>query len=294
VSSNDARLSSLITGTHTLGIWYSGPDKARLQLQGTNDESDVIVNGKDVWNWSYKDNTATHRTLTPPSAKEQSDRAKNLPEDLPKTPQDAAKQALAAISPTTEVSTAGTAEVAGIDAYELILTPKDDNSLVTQVRIAVDGTRFIPLRVQVIAGQPDPAFQVAYTKVDFSRPDDSQFTFKAPPGAKVTEVAPKTEDRARKAPSKSEIEARKAEHADDVKVVGTGWSSVVVGKMGDAKSDQAPGQLGPVLEALPKVSGTWGSGRLLSGNAFSAVLTDDGRVAVGSVKPELLYKALAK
>ena len=43
---------------------------------------------------------------------------------------------------------------------------------------------------------------------------------------------------------------------------------------------------------LPEVKDTWGSGRLLSGTAFSAVLTDDGRVAVGAVAPEVLYAAL--
>jgi hypothetical protein len=49
-----------------------------------------------------------------------------------------------------------------------------------------------------------------------------------------------------------------------------------------------------VVESLPQVTGEWGSGRLMEGNAFSAVLTDDGRLAVGAVQPDLLYKALAK
>ena len=40
------------------------------------------------------------------------------------------------------------------------------------------------------------------------------------------------------------------------------------------------------------MSGDWGSGRLLAGTAFSAVLTDDGRLAVGAVRPEKLYQAL--
>ena len=35
--------------------------------------------------------------------------------------------------------------------------------------------------------------------------------------------------------------------------------------------------------------GDWGSGRVLAGTAFSVVLTDDGRMAAGAVKPELLY-----
>jgi outer membrane lipoprotein-sorting protein len=295
VASNGASLTSLLSGTHTLGVWYAGPDKSRLQVQGTNDETDVIVNGKDVWQWSYKDNKATHRTLTAPTDEQQKSMQSQAPADLPKTPEEAAQRALAAIAPTTQVTTEGSDEVAGIKAYELVLTPKDSNSLVTQVKIAVDGTRFIPLRVQVLAGQPDPVFQVAYSNISFDRPDDAQFTFKAPPGAEVKEVAPKA-DRAKDKLTAKELKARKAEqaaHADDVKVVGQGWSSVVVSKT-DQAAGQAPAQLGQVLNALPQVSGTWGKGRLLSSAAFSAVITDDGRVAVGSVKPELLYDALAK
>ena len=47
-----------------------------------------------------------------------------------------------------------------------------------------------------------------------------------------------------------------------------------------------------MLRVLPRVSGTWGSGHLLKGTLFSALLTDDGRVVVGAVAPEALYAAL--
>lgn len=291
-SSDGASLTSLISGTHTLDVWYSGPDKARLRVQGNLDESDVIKNGSDVWTWSYKDKAATHRTLT---ADEKSDKSgSKAPADAPSTPQEAAEQALKAIDPTTKVSTDGTAKVAGRAAYELVLEPKDANSLVQQVRIAIDGTEHIPLRVEVLTGADKPAFEVAYTNVDFNRPDDAQFEFNPPPGTKVTQVAPAEKRTAGKAPTEKELQAKKEEAAKDTKIVGKGWSTVVVTKVPAEQSGQQAGQLTQVLNSLPKVSGDWGSGRLLSGTAFSAVLTDDGRLAVGSVKPELLYDALAK
>lgn len=295
-TSSGASLTSLLSGTHTLGVWYDGPDKSRLQVQGGNDETDVIVNGKDVWQWSYKGNTATHRTLSAPTSG-QAKRQAEPPADVPKTPEEAATKALAAVGDTTDVTTDGTAEVAGINAYELVLTPKDDKSQITQVRIAVDGATFIPLRVQVLAGQPKPVFDVAYSTLSYDRPDEAQFTFKAPEGAKVKEVAPKTDTgktEAAKKPTKKELQARQADSAG-TKVVGKGWSSVVVSKVGDAATGSTNAQLQQVLGALTKVDGTWGSGRLFRGTAVSAVLTDDGRVAVGSVKdPQLLYDALAK
>ncbi|MBM0236720.1 hypothetical protein JNW88_05375 [Micromonospora sp. ATA32] len=42
---------------------------------------------------------------------------------------------------------------------------------------------------------------------------------------------------------------------------------------------------------MAKVSGDWGSGRLLTGKLFSVLLTDDGRLLAGAVTPERLYQA---
>jgi hypothetical protein len=81
------------------------------------------------------------------------------------------------------------------------------------------------------------------------------------------------------------------------KAVGSGWSTVVVGRLpAGATSGTAPdlgSQLSAILSNLPEVHGTWGSGRLLEGTLFTVVLTDDGRVAVGAVGPQQVYAALA-
>jgi hypothetical protein len=49
-----------------------------------------------------------------------------------------------------------------------------------------------------------------------------------------------------------------------------------------------------VLNSLPKVSGSWGSGRLLQSKLFTVLVTDDGRVLAGAVAPDRLYAAAAK
>ena len=287
-------LTSLVSGTHTLRVWYAGPDKARLALLGELGESDVIQNGTDLWMWSSRDNTATHRTLSKDLGS-----AHKAPDatNLPKTPQQAADQALAAINPTTSVTTSGTATVAGRSAYELLLAPRDSRSLVSQVRIAVDGVKHVPLRVQVYArGAAAPAFEVGFTAVDFARPDAAQFAFNPPPGAKVKEASPTGTEKMGQAQPDPDKGKPAARPADRPKVVGTGWTTVVVAKLPAGTVDKAGGQaaqLGALLNALPKVSGTWGSGRLLAGKLFSVVLTDDGRVAAGAVQPQVLYAALA-
>ena len=87
------------------------------------------------------------------------------------------------------------------------------------------------------------------------------------------------------------------------RVVGTGWTTVLVADAGTGTPelgtgmgpDAGPGmgtQLGALLSQLPRVSGSWGSGRELRGTLFTLVLTDDGRVAGGLVAPELVYRAL--
>jgi hypothetical protein len=87
------------------------------------------------------------------------------------------------------------------------------------------------------------------------------------------------------------------------RVVGSGWTSVVVSTMGrpaggavsqGSRSADQGGSLAGILRSLPTVSGSWGSGHLLHGALFSAVLTDDGRIAVGAVPPSMLYAALAQ
>ena len=80
----------------------------------------------------------------------------------------------------------GSAKVAGRDAYELVLAPRDTASLVGQVRLAVDAEHHIPLRVEVYAANAtQPAFRVAFEQIAFTAPDAEQFTFNPPPGAKV-------------------------------------------------------------------------------------------------------------
>ena len=284
-------LASAISGTHTWRVWYASPQQARVAMLGNMGESDVIRNGRDLWVWSSGDKKATHTTLP---AGTDSPKPQPSATDVPKTPQEAADLALKALDPTTSVTTSGSAVVAGRDAYELVLKPKDSGTLVAQVRIAVDAKRHVPLRVQVYSTKTaNPAFEVGFSSVDFAKPDASRFTFNPPPGTTVSESPVKAE-----APT-TEQHKGAADAAKEVRMVGKGWSAVAVAtlpKDSSATGDQSQGatkQLERILSALPPVSGSWGSGHLVQGTLFSAVVTDDGRVAVGAVKPASLYAALA-
>ncbi|WP_229073238.1 hypothetical protein [Actinoplanes sp. DH11] len=293
-------LTSLVAGSNTARVWYAGEDKARLALLADGGETDVIRNASDVWIWKSSDNSGTHVTLPAGVGDTTKKERQALPSGVPSTPQEAADAALAAIDGTTKVDTTGAAEVAGRDAYELVLSPRDTASLVGQVRLALDATEHIPLRVDVYAkNATKPAVRVAFEQVSFEVPDAEQFTFNPPPGAKVEEVKPPADALEQHAepglPAKpGEAVKPGAGEAEDFKLIGEGWTTILSGKLpADAAPQELTGeeakQFESVLGTLPKVSGEWGSGRLLSGSLFSALLTDDGRIFAGAVTPEALY-----
>lgn len=281
----NADFSSLLTGSHTMRVWYAGPDRVRVALLGRLGESDLVRHGSDLWIWSSQSNTATHATL--PSGAFESGGMAAASAAL--TPQQAARAVLAAIGPTTQVTTDPTAEVAGRPAYQLDLVPRDGRSLVGSVRIAIDGATRVPTRVQVFArGSSTPAFQIGYTSFSAKAPSDSVFDFSPPPGAKVKQAL---------AAHPTHSTSPRDPRASTPQVFGRGWTTVLVTTLPNSPLSSPQATSGPgaaLLRSLPTVSGSWGSGKLLSTTLFTAVLTDDGRVAVGAVPPSLLYAALGR
>lgn len=282
-----AKLTSLVSGKHTLRVWYSGPDKARVSLLGTQGQSDIIHNGNDTWVWDSQAKEAQHFTGKPG---ESEGGAKPSPTDLPKSPQEAADLALKAIDPTTQVSTGTSAKIAGRDAYELVLRPRDTSSLVGEVRLAIDAKEKLPLRVQVLPrGTANPAFEVAFTSVNFARPDSAEFSFNPPAGTKVTEG--NSDEKADQAKQQMQQNGKAADKPKTA-VIGTGWASVLVlrnsnGASGAASDDEKKAQ--DAISQLPTGNG----GRTFNSKLVSVLFTDDGRVLIGSVTPERLVQVAA-
>jgi outer membrane lipoprotein-sorting protein len=276
---------SLISGSHTGRVWYASPTQVRVSLVGDLAESDVVRNGRDVWVWSSRDNTAGH-TLLPVGAGTQPDATP------PIDPATAAARALAAIDPSTAVAVDGTSRVAGRPVYELVLTPRASSSLVGQVRLAIDSETSVPLRVQVFArGAAAPAFETAFTSVAFDAPAASVFAFTPPPGAQVSESTLPTVGTKPHSGSDTITATKDARPA----VIGSGWTTVV--EIPDATaltngSGSAQGSGAATTTALLKatttVTGGFGTGQLLQTALVSVLLLPDGRMFVGAVTPDLL------
>lgn len=291
-SSTSSDPTDLLSGEHTLRVWTGGHDRSRVSVIGDNEETSVIRNGSDYWTYASADRIAKHATIDP-SALDTHDEA-TPPEGAPTTPQEAAERVLAVIDPTTEVTTSGTARVAGRPAYELVMTPAaGEDTLVRSVSLAIDAETHLVLQVTVLAeGADQPALQVGFSSIDYATPDADLFAFTPPAGTTVEELAAPDGTTAAEGMPEADPDSPRPT------VVGDGWDAVAVTPAGSVPTEaQTPDdpqaqQAQQMLEALPRVSGDWGSGRLLSGTVFSAVLTDDGQVAFGAVPAERLYAAL--
>ncbi|KGM11399.1 LolA family protein [Cellulomonas bogoriensis] len=300
--------TSLLDGEHTLRVWAAGPDRARVALHGGMSELAVVVDGDEVWVWRSEGATVTQVLLPEhPTTDDAGHRAKARGGLPPMTPAEYADVLLASLDPSTEVSVGAPVTVAGRPAYELVLDPRSDGTLVDQVRIAVDAADRVPTRVQVHAvGHSAPAIDVGFTDLSLTRPDDDVLTFTPPPGA-TTDVLDLTDGTDKPATGRDgegsndadDTDADDGEKADQVTVVGDGWSRVLIatlppdalaGLAGQELTGEAS-ELAAGLEALPRVDGPAGAGRLLQSRLFSVLLLDDGRVLIGAVDGDTLQAA---
>ncbi|MGI5291621.1 LolA family protein [Nonomuraea polychroma] len=287
---------SLLSGSHAVKVWYGGDQKFRVAMPTQLHETNLIVNGDQGWYWDSATNTATKLTI---KADDGQRSATPLPQPTDLTPSQAAQRLLEGVDEHTSIRVINTAEVAGRPAYQLVLAPKDEGSLVQEVRIALDGETYVPLQVQLFAkGSAEPAYQVGFTQVTFTQPAEENFTFTPPAGAKVEEATLGEEGFGQKAEERAE---HAADVAGEVKWVGDGWSRVAVVpfKLSDLQAQTAQGgdegngaaMLDTVLKSATPVSGTWGSGKLIKTKLVTALLTDDGRLLAGAVTPEEIIKA---
>ncbi|MEV1128912.1 hypothetical protein [Agromyces sp. NPDC049794] len=303
-------LISLATGTHTARVYVDGDD-ARLQVLDRLAERDVYVSDDGAWAYDSREQAATHVTVDEASfdALEQEleathgadaeARADELREQyeaeagepMP-TPEEMLDRALAKLDETAEVSVGTDSRVAGREVYELVLEPRDAETLVGEITVAIDGETGAALAASVTArGSDEPAFSVAFTDVSFEAPDASVFDFTPPEGTEITEHVVT-------APTLAELEQRKAEaeagatgeRMPQPVVHGEGWTTVVELPAGEGAASGLGPEASAMLDALTQgVDG----GRVLSTSLVTVLLTDDGRVLAGAVTVDHLLDVAA-
>ncbi|MFC9299367.1 outer membrane lipoprotein carrier protein LolA [Streptomyces sp. NPDC057011] len=296
----EEKLTQLANGTHTFRVAADGPDRQKLTFLDGKDEYSLIHNGDDVWGYASKSNEVFHE-------KNAGQGERKADERLAASPQQLAQDVLKAAGTTTDVGVGDTAQVAGRDAYQLVLKPKQAGSTVGSVQIAVDAKNGVPLRVQLLSSQGGkPIVDAGFTQVAFAKPAADTFAFTPPKGAKVTEGTEGVEQKGKEGEHLKALESFPGLGGltggpggkDDVKVLGEGWATVAqinsgTGKgLKDLENDKnAPKEAKQLLGSLgEKVTGKFGEGRVLSTRLVNALITDDGKVYVGAVTKDQLVK----
>lgn len=269
-------------------VYSDGEGRGRISLPQESSEKTIVADGNTVWIWDSGARSVRKiehdGTTAPPMAGQLTD------------PAAVARELVNAMEADSTVMVDGTARVADRAAYQLVLTPKPtERTLLREVRLAVDAELRVPLRLDVLAnGQADPALRIGFTEFEPGPQDASLFEFTPPPGAKVIEES------AEVAPEKE----RKAVQ-DATTTVGRGWDTVLVADAsdvigapaGDRRADgaEAGGDPTAILEQLgTEVRGPYGRGWLIESTAGSALITEDGRLAIGAVPQQVLVEALGK
>ncbi|MFJ4693640.1 outer membrane lipoprotein carrier protein LolA [Streptomyces sp. NPDC088766] len=281
------RLTELASGTHTLRVAADGPDRQKLSLLESAAEYSLIHNGKDVWGYDSASNEVHHSTTEQGAAAE----------PVPATPKDLTDEALKAVDDTTSVTVDGTVQVAGRDAYKLLIEPKQSGSTVGAISVAVDARTGLPLKFTLTPASGGAAVvDAGFTQVSFAKPSAATFDFTPPKGAKVTEGD--SADAASEVPMPPKgAEEGFAKDLAGLDVLGEGWTSVATfdtGGEGVPSAGDLPdaGGLGGFLDSFgDKVDGKFGSGTVFSTRLVNALVTDDGKLYVGAVTKDALVKA---
>jgi outer membrane lipoprotein-sorting protein len=270
-------------------VWSDGAGKTRLSVPGRQSETTIVDDGTTVWVWDSESKSVT-----------------KVPHDEAATdkplegkfadPAAAATELVTAMQKDSTVTVDGTARVADRPVYQLVLTPKPtERTLLREIRVSVDSELRIPMSIEVLAnGQADPAAKIGFTEFSHEAQDPSLFAFTPPAGATVSEKNV-GEEMTRGGEGFEELLAQA-----NVKTVGEGWDIVVTGKVPAEALSAAEDASGPsgqnmfgLLETVgKKVTGSYGTGYVITTNVGTALITEDGKVAVGAVPEQVVVEAI--
>ncbi|GAB3454669.1 LolA family protein [Actinophytocola sediminis] len=289
-------------GDGAINVYTDGAGKHRVQMSTGSGETTMIDDGTTMWVWD-----STERTVQKVPHGADGEKAEKSLEDRFADPATAARDLVDAMRADSSVDVDGTARVADRPVYQLVLTPQpDERTLLREIRISVDSETRVPLQIEVLAnGQADPALKVGFTEFTDGPQDAALFQFTPPEGATVTERDPAEEFEKFDGKSPEDVFA-----GLDVQTYGEGWDTVLTGSIpADLLTAPVPGDRdgeGPdfgadgqnpleLLGTLGKeVSGDFGTGYIIQAKVGTALITEDGKVAIGAVPEQVVIEAANK
>lgn len=264
-------------GDHRLRVWQS-PMGLRVSDVLPVGERALIVGPDGAWTWDSESFSA--RRLAGPAITEATS-ALGGPLG-PLDPVALARKSLRQISSSTSVYLGSPVRVAGRDVYVLNLRPRSEATLVERVAVSVDERTRLPLAVEVFGeGQSRPSISARFESVSYEPVPPALFEFSPPPGAKIRRSSHRLGD------GEGSRGGHRAFEAEEAKVFGAGWASVVAIPLPQASAPQQDGrdQAGlPSPDALTPFSGP----------LFSADIVEAGSgkwLLIGAVPLERLERA---
>ena len=291
-------LVGLASGTNDARLWEDG-DRRRIALLEELGETDWYRQGDATYVWHSRRSRVT-KVATPTDVST----ATGLISALAgggtlESPDGMAARFLGLRGQSTRLVLHEPTHVADRPVYQLGLIPETPNSLVTEVTIGVDAATGLPLRVQVNTRSGTVAIDSKFTSIAFKRPAASNFEFRPPPEATVTDGA--TVSRERDFSGDWQKERDRQRSLEDVQSVtgvddtllrlattGDGWEEVV------AIAGIDLWRVDNLGRTAKTVTGPYGTGQLLETPVFSLLILPSGRIVAGAVTPAGLEPAAAQ
>ena len=323
---------SLIAGTHKIRV-YASEVGFRSQVLERMGQRDLIVNENEIWLYDFKKSLATTvdismlkdieldastlSSLSESFDKQLAGAAAKLQLDL-SDPSALVDAFLSDAEKVADISVGKDHKAAGRDAYQLIASPKSENSLIDSIRISIDAENGFVLDMKVYSTEEEEAVvHIGFENISFQVPEDSMFSFSPPTGVTVETLTFSEEDKKEltsavekaypnlkekyQGLTEQEIKTELKAAADKLPenyqtrftskyLIGTDWDTIV---SLEAMPEEFPLELlnNPILSGLFE---TASSGTAFSTPLFNILIADDGRVFIGAVTLDYLEKVATR
>lgn len=282
----------LVTGEHRVRV-FVGETGMRAQILDMMAQRDLIVSGNSIWSYDSREQVAMYAEIDEEKLAEGKVSAEaelnayiaELGLDLT-DPQAVAEYLMSQVGDSSEVSVGTDHYHAGRTAYQLIVTPNSEVSLVDSIVVSVDSETGMPLALSVYSTeQAEPAMEVGYESISFADQDESLFSFTPPAGTQIVDL---NELEAQKEKVDLEMwmdmdEMESLEKKPEPVMIGEGWDTVVHMPAGEKTLEEMGGQL--LQSLMTPVAG----GMLLSTPLMNVFMTDSGDVYAGAVSVQHLF-----
>ena len=287
-----AEAMELIAGEHRVRV-FVGETGMRAQILDRMSQRDLIVSGNTVWSYDSREQTATFAELDKQKLAE--GEAQAMAElnayaaqiGLDLTDPQAVSDYVMGLAGEDSVITVGTDHwMAGRTAYQLIVTPKSDVSMVASVVVSLDSETGMPLALSVNSvAQVEPAMEIAFESISFADQDEALFSFTPPAGTEVTNLN-ELESNKPDLEMWMDMDEMEALEKPEPEVLGEGWASVVMMSSAGDKDMFAEGLF---AELMTEVAG----GKVFRTPLVNVLVTDSGDIYAGAVTVDYLL-SLAK